>query len=63
MIRYKLVLLSENAAFSENPLGELYRILSEEAERIRNAGDVKYFTSPVLDVNGNVVGNVTFSLK
>jgi len=61
MVSYKLVLLSENAAFEENPQAEIARILREEITRISRAEGTAYFTSPLMDINGNTVGNVTFS--
>ncbi len=60
MVSYRLTLLTQSDAFEENPRGEISRILREEAERIDRA-EAAHFTAPLMDINGNTVGNVTFS--
>ncbi len=60
MVNYRLAILAQSDAFEDNPRGEISRILREEAERL-DREEVTYFTAPLMDINGNVVGNVTFS--
>jgi hypothetical protein len=43
-----------NAAFDENPAGEVARILRELADRIESRGDEGRI--PLMDINGNTVG-------
>lgn len=52
----------DNAAFEDNPTGEISRILRELADKFENEGgpDCEYTSEMIRDINGNTVGRVTY---
>jgi len=55
---FKLEIKTENAAFTDDPRGEIARILEELVSKVRNG----YDPSVLLDYNGNKVGKVTWDI-
>jgi hypothetical protein len=58
--KFTITIQCENAAFEDDPLGEISRILAIEAKRLALwAGDNPRprWSDTLLDVNGNVVGS------
>lgn len=53
MAKFKLEIVTDNAAFEEGPATELARILRDLANRVEQDGE---FDGVVRDINGNVVG-------
>ncbi len=52
-MRFEIHIRSDNAAFADEPMTELARILREQAEKLEQYGEC----SEVLrDINGNAVG-------
>lgn len=60
MRRFHLHITAENAAFGEEPAGEIARILREVANRIEAGENIDKYRN-LHDLNGNVVG--VFALK
>lgn len=56
MADFELSLKSGNAAFADDPAGEVSRILRETADKIDGGDD----GGPVRDINGNRVGDWFF---
>lgn len=57
-MKFSIKIDSDNAAFADDPMAEIARILRETADRIDN-GTV-YSSHPVGDINGNMVGTIAF---
>lgn len=55
----RLVIDSSNAAFDEDPFGEVKRILHKAAEKFESNGPGKI---TLTDINGNTVGFAELSL-
>lgn len=55
-MHFQLNINMDNAAFEEQPLNEVARILEEEAKKLRYFGDQHTWENKLRDVNGNTVG-------
>lgn len=51
----------DNAAFADNPGGELVRILRKLAGKLEDKGEVHEEGWSLRDINGNAVGEITFA--
>lgn len=56
-MQFILTINMDNAAFEDAPLGEVARILKEQATKMERFSDQNpSWSDTLLDVNGNVVG-------
>lgn len=53
---FELRIRMGNAAFEEQPLAEVARILEEEAKKLRHFADQHSWSNRLMDINGNTVG-------
>lgn len=52
---FKMIFATDNAAFEDDPVYEVARILRDTADKLEAGRDASHFQT-ILDINGNDVG-------
>lgn len=64
MAKFTITINTDNAAFDDAPgqeIGRILRTIADSVEGSMSGTSIRYFTTPVRDINGNTVGKFVFT--